>query len=204
MGTSLRAFVVVASLLISSLGVRAQSGAASAKLAGQVSAAVAVSIPEAHILSGEAQVSTASINSNTTAVSISGSGSDEVRVSLRLQLRSNVGYGLQASFLSPDALALRLSVADLRATGQFVHPNALESVRLGEALAAPQVGRASLLTTQNERLPVSILSGSSISKAGTFSSSDNAIEVVLSIEIQSQSAGKPWATRLIISAAPKR
>lgn len=192
----------MAFLLVPSLGVCAQSGAASVKLTGQVSAAVAVSVPAARVLGGQAQVSTASTDSNTTSVLISGSGGEAARVSLRVQLRSNVGYGLRASFLSADALALRLSVAELRATGEFVHADALASVRIEEGLAAPQGGGAPFRTAQNEWLPVPILSGSSISKAGTFSSANNAMEVALSIEIQPRPGGEPWATRLIVSAAP--
>lgn len=199
MATSLRACAATAFLLISSAGAHAQTGTASVKLAGQVSGAVAVSVPEAQTLSKGARVAIADLDPTTVTVTISGSGNEKARVSLPLQLRSNVGYELRASFLSEDALTLRLSIDGMRATGKFVHADALEAVRPGEALA-----RATLLTAQSQQTPFAILSGAPISKAGTFTSPDNAVEVVLNVEIQSQTEGRPWSTRLTISAAPNR
>ena len=204
MATSLRACVAAASLLLSHAGAHAQTGAASVKLGGHVSGVVAVSVPEGQTLSEGARVVIDDIEPTTVAVSISGSGGRKARVRLPLQLRSNVGYDLRASFISQDALDVRLSVAGLRATGKFVHADALAAVRPGEALAGPQDTRLPLPTIQNQRSPFAVLSGAPISKAGTFSSPDNAVEVVLSIEIQPQTEGRPWSTRLTLSAAPSR
>jgi VCBS repeat-containing protein len=202
MATSLRACVVTAFLLLSSAAAHAQTGSASVRLAGQVSGAVAVSVPEGQTLSEGVTVAVADTDQTTVAVSIYGSGDGKARVRLPLQLRSNVGYELRASFDSKDALDVRLSVAGLRATGRFVHADALDAVRPGAALAGPQ--DTHLLTIQNRPSPFAVLSGGPISKAGTFSSPDNAVEVVLSIEVQPQTEGRPWSTRLTLSAAPSR
>lgn len=204
MATSLRACVAAAFLLLPHAGARAQTGAASVRLGGQVSGAVAVSVPEGQTLSEGARVAVDDADPTTVAVSISGSGGGKARVRLPLQLRSNVAYDLRASFVSRDALDVRLSVAGLRATGKFVHADALEAVRPGAALAGTQDIRSSLTTIQNQQSPSAILSGAPISKAGTFSSPDNAVEVVLSIEIEPRTEGRPWSTRLTISAAPSR
>lgn len=204
MDTFPHACVITLFLFLSSLDVCAQSGAGSVKMTGQVSAAVAVSIPEGRSLSDQAQVSIANLNAETIAVSISNSGNDEAQVSLPVQLRSNASYSLEASFLSSEALAVRMSIAGVRPTGKFVRADAVEAIKIEEALAAPQGESAPLLTVQNRPLPVAILRGSSISKAGTFTSSDNAIEVVLSIKIQPPVSGKGWSTRLTISATPSR
>jgi hypothetical protein len=204
MATSLRACIAAALLLIPHAGAHAQSGTASVSLGGRVSGAVAVSVPEAQTLGEGAQVAVAGTDPTTVVVSISGSGGGKARVRLPLQLRSNVGYELRASFDSRDALDVRLSIAGLRATGKFVHADALAAVRPGEALAAPQDVRSLLPTVRSRRSPFAVLTGAPISKAGTFSSPDNAVEVVLSIEIQPQAEGRPWSTHLTISAAPSR
>lgn len=202
MAKPLRACLAAAFLLLSQTAARAQTGAASVKLGGQVSGAVAVSVPEGQTLSEGATVAVADTDQTTVAVNISGSGGGKASVRLPLQLRSNVGYELRASFDSKDALDVRLSVASLRATGRFVHADALEAVRPGAARAgAPDTH---LLSIQNRPSPFAVLSGGPISTAGTFSSPDNAVEVVLSIELQPQTEGRPWSTRLTLSAAPSR
>lgn len=194
----------VVSLLLTPHGVGAQSGAASAELRGQVSAAVAVSINEAVSPSGQTRVSFANVDATTVAVNISGSGDREARVRLPLRLRSNVGYGLRASFLSTGELNVRLSVPDVRATGRFVHAGALKEIRLDEALARARGGRGHSLSVHRRPLPIAILSGPPISKAGTFTSPDNAIEVTLDIEVLPQPASQSWSTQLTLSAAPLR
>lgn len=204
MATPFRACVAAACLLLSSGAARAQTGAASVKLGGQVSGAVVVSVPEGQPSGEGARVAFDDIGPTTVALSISGSGGGKARVRLPLQLRSNVGYDLRASFDSQDALDVRLAVSGLRATGKFVHADALQTVRPGEALAGTPDTRPPLLTTQNHRSPFAVLSGAPISKAGTFGSPDNAVEVVLSVEIQPQTEGRPWSTRLTLSAAPSR
>lgn len=192
------------SLLLTPPCAGAQSGAASAELRGQVSAAVAVSINEAVRPGDQTRVSIANVDANTVAVMISGSGDKKATVSLPLRLRSNVGYGLRASFLSAGELALRLSVPDVRVTGRFVHTNALKELRLGEALAPARGGSIPSLSVHNRPLPIAILSGPPISKAGTFDSPDNAIEVTLSIEVLPPAAAQSWSTQLTLSAVPRR
>src|SRR5918912_2235977 len=108
MATSLRACAAAAFLLLSHAGARAQTGAASVKVEGRVSGVVAVSVPEAQTISEGARVAVDDIEQTTVAVSISGSGGGKARVRLPLQLRSNVCYGLSASFVSQDALDVSL------------------------------------------------------------------------------------------------
>lgn len=203
MNTLFRACISIAFLLTALRGSGAQTGTASARLTARVSAAVAVSASEVRTLSGQAQVSVAGVNSSTVAVSISSPG-DVTRISIPLQLRSNVGYRLQASLFSADDLAVRLSVADLRATGLFVHANALEGIRVEEAPAAPQRGHVTPVTVRDKPSQITIMSGPPVSRAGTFSSPGNAVEVVLSIEVRPRAGGKPWSTELTISATPGR
>lgn len=206
MSTLLRACIVILFLLVAACGACAQSGAASVTLTGRVSGALALSATEARALGGRAQVSTATVDANTIAVSLSGSADGETRVSIPLRLRSNVGYSLRASFLSPAELTVRLSLADARATGKLVHANALAGIRLDAALADARGDarseRASFLPVQNPSRQFAILSGPPVSKAGTFSSPDNAIEIVLSVEVRPRDNKESWSTQLTITAAP--
>ena len=196
MGTPLRACTVVTFLLVRAPFACAQTGAGAVKVSGQVSGAVAVSAPEAGSVSEGARVSVESAQGPTVAVTISGAGVARVRIPL--QVRSNVGYSLRASFLSADELTARLSVAGVRATGKFGRAGAAEAAELP---AAPPAAR---LAARHPSPPVVILSGPAVSKAGTLGSPGNALEVVLSVEIGPRADAARWSTRLTISAAPAR
>lgn len=191
MRTTLGPRVILAILLLTPPAVCAQT----ATLRGQVSGVVFVSADEARAQGDGAEVSVTDVDASTIAVTISGSGG-EARVRLPIKLRSNVGYALLASNSSRGEIDVRLRVAELKATGRFVHANALESLRPG----APP----SFLTLRHSARPVTILSGPPVSKAGTFTSPDNAIEVVLSVEVPARAGRGPWSTRLTISSAPSR
>ncbi|HEY9284320.1 MAG TPA: hypothetical protein VIP46_12770 [Pyrinomonadaceae bacterium] len=194
-GTTLCALLVAPPLL-------AQHGGASITATGRVSPVVAVSAaPPDRPDGAEVQVSASGAGAHTLVVSLSDAGATQVDLPVRL--RSNVGYSLRASLLSPSELAVRLSVAQVRATGKFVHANALEDIRLDEALAGSRGAPTSLLTGLDQPLQIAILSGPPISKAGTFTSPDNAVEVVLSIEVRPRAGRKPWSAQLTISATPR-
>ncbi|HEV2863755.1 MAG TPA: hypothetical protein VGX48_22360 [Pyrinomonadaceae bacterium] len=186
--TTLGPRVILALLLLTPPAVRAQTVA----LRGQVSAAVHVSADEAQSQADGAEVSVTAVDASTLAVTISGSGG-EARVRLPVKLRSNVGYALLAS--GDGEIDVRLRVAEMKATGRFVHADALEALRL-ESPSSP--------TLQNTARPVALLSGPPISKAGTFRSPDNAIEVVLTVELLPRAGRGPWSTRLTLSCAPRR
>lgn len=202
MDTLLRACIVMVFLLVRAPFAYAQAGAGSVagsvKVTGQVSGAVAVSLTEAFAVGEGASVSIDDARGETISVSISGSGPDAARVRLPLQLRSNVGYSLRASLLSADPLTVRMRVAEVRATGKFVRAGAAEAATRHEAPPAPSP------TVANQAPPFVILSGPAVSKAGTFSSRGNALEVVLSVEVGPRVGAAPWSARLTISAAPGR
>lgn len=191
MRRTLRPQFILAILLLTPPAVCAQT----ATLRGQVSAAVHVSADEARAQGEGAEVSVTDVDATTIAVTISGSG-DEARVRLPIKLRSNVGYALLASNVSQGEVDVRLRVAEMKATGRFVHAKALETLRPGEP--------ASSLTLRNSARLVTILSGPPISKAGTFSSPDNAIEVVLIVELPPRAGRGHWSARLTLSCAPSR
>ncbi len=191
MRTTLGPQVILAILLLTPPAVCAQT----VKLGGQVSAVVHVSADEARAQGDGAEVSVTDVDAATIAVTISGSGG-EARVRLPIKLRSNVGYALLASNVSQGEIDVRLRVAEMKATGKFVHAKALETPRPG--------GPPSFLTLQHSAQPATILSGPPISKAGTLNSPDNAVEIVLSVEVPARADRGPWSTLLTISSAPSR
>lgn len=191
MRTTLGPQLILAILLLTPPAVRGQA----VSLRGQVSAVVYVSADEARAEGDGAEVSVTDVDASTIAVTVSGSGG-EARVRLPIKLRSNVGYALHASSASRSEIDVRLRVADVKATGRFVHANALEIVRPGRP--------PSFLTLRPGARPAAILSGPPISKAGTLNSPDNAIEVVLSVEVPARADRGPWSTLLTISSAPSR
>lgn len=198
MSTPPRACIVVVFLLLAAPFVCAQAGASSVKLSGQVSGAVTVSVGEARSVSEGARVAVTNVDAQTVAVNVSSPGGDAARVTIPVTLRSNVAYALRASLLAADELNVGLSIAGTRATGKFVHADALAGIEPDEALAASH-------STDQSRPPFFvILNGPPVSKAGTFDSPDNAIEVLLSVDVKSSAGAAPWSARLVLSAAPSQ
>ena len=101
-------------------------------------------------------------------------------------------------------MVVSLTVEGVRATGMLMHAGAIEVIRYLGSTADVQGEDFHLLTMQSGASPVAIMSGPPISKGGTFSSQDNAVEVVLSVRLRPETRGEPWSTRLTISAAPSR
>lgn len=199
MSTPPRACLVVVFLLLAAPFACAQAGApsASVKLSGRVSGAVVVSIDEARTASDGALVTLTNVDAQTVAVNITSTGGDAARVTLPVTLRSNVAFALRASLLTADELSFALSIAGTRATGKFVHAAALEGVKLDEALAAP------LTTTRNIPRVFNLISGPPVSSAGSFDSTDNAIEVLLDVDVKAPTHGAHWSARLTLTAAPR-
>jgi len=191
MSTPPRACIVVVLLLLAAPSARAQSS--SVRLSGQVSGAVTVSINDARSAGGGARVSATNVDAKTVVVNVSGNG-DAARVTLPVTLRSNVAYALRASLLDADDLNVTLSLAGARATGKFVRADAVEGIKPDEALAD------SIPTSPNTS-PFNILSGPPVSSAGTFDSPDNAIEVLLVVDVKSPANASAWSARLVLTAA---
>ena len=193
---------VSAVLLALSLAVCAQEGAGRVTLTGQVSPAISLSAARgASVAGGDAQTSVTSVDTKTITVSLSGNG--EAEVDIPVQLRSNTAFTLTATFAPDDALAAQLSITRVEPTGNFVYPDAAQAVRIADAFDARSANVQPRPATLNLSQPLTLLNGSRISKAGTFNSPGNALEVVVRVKIQNLAGGNGWSTVLTISAAPQ-
>jgi hypothetical protein len=190
---------------------RGQSGTATVTASGRVSGTVMLSIaPNAQLSDQETMVSYSNLNAYTILVSIKVSGSHGARrIAIPAQIRSNVGYTLSASAKSNGAalLSMRgLRVTDVRATGRFVAPDAVEAVNRGGVLEATlnTEGRAQK-TSQRAPVfpsPATLLTGPRISLAGTSDSPHNALEVIIMAEVESPAEATHGSIELLLSAQP--
>lgn len=196
---------------------RGQSSAvaASVTVGGQVSEAVFVSVAPGAQFSNETNetnetlpVAYSNLDKHTVRLSISnfGSSGGSKRISIPLQLRSNVGYTLRASANSNGTtLVLReLCVAGVRATGKHVARGAENAANLracADRAAHVQAGNANRSGLSS---PATLLQGQPISLSGTSDSPFNALEVLILVEVETQTR-QPQGDiiELILSATPR-
>lgn len=175
-------FALTLTLLLA-CAAKGQSTSASVAISGRVSEAVFLSIaPTVQPTDSETLVSHVSLNAHTILVSVKTSGSHARQISVPLQIRSNSGYTLSVS-ASGSGTALRwLRVKEARATGKFVAPDAVEAINVAAEFdpttAAGQAQRASQGALHFPS-PVTLLTGTRISRAGTYDSPHNAVEVMI-------------------------
>lgn len=183
-----------------------QSANASVAVGGQVGEAVFVSIAPGVELSGETlHVTYTNLDRHTVRLSIStsGNGGSARRITVPLQLRSNVGYTLNASANLDGATLRGLCVAGVRATGRHVArgaTNAANMAACADRATNVQTGDAKRSGSSS---PATLLQGQPISLSGTSDSPFNALEVLVSIEVEAQTSQPQGRVELILSATPR-
>jgi hypothetical protein len=181
-----------------------QSASASINVSGQVSEAVFVSIAPAAQLSGETLPFTHSnLNPHTVRLSISTSTSGG-RISIPLQLRSNVGYTLSASANLNGKMLSGLCVAGVRATGKYVARGAVNANNMAACEDATKSVQRRDAKRSGFSSPAKLLQGQSISLNGTSDSPFNALEVLILLDVETQTHQPQGNIELILSAAPER
>lgn len=195
-----RRFTLLLMLLLCSACVaRAQLGGGSVRMSGVVSETVALSIPEGALTPGVSVNTTRNADRSLT-VTLSGSAHERAEVRIPVQIRTNAGYKLFAAVEARGADLSSLLVADARATGNLVAPDAAEAVNVVPAFDA-RAGAEGLkrpaLSARSE-----LLGGPRVSTGGTMLSPHNALEVVLSINVEPRSEARGWAVELHLSAEP--
>ena len=198
-------FALTLTLLLA-CAAKGQSASASVVISGSVSEAVFLSIaPTAQPTDSETLVSYISLNASTILVSIKTSGSRAGQISVPLQIRSNADYTLSVS-TSRSATPLRgLWVQETRATGKFVALDAVEAINVAAEFDATtptgwaqRGGRGALHLPS----PVTLLTGPRISRAGTYDSPHNAVEVTLLAEITTTAERETQSIEFILTASP--
>lgn len=196
-------FALTLTLLLA-CAAKGQSASASVAISGTVSETVFLSIaPTAQPTDSETLVSHVSLNARTILVSIKTSGNRTRQISLPLQIRSNVRYTLSTS---TNGTALRgLRVREVRATGKFVALDAVEAMNVvAEFDATTDIGQAQRASrgALHFPTPITLLTGPRISRAGTYDSPHNAVEVMILAEIAPTAEGESQSIEIILTASP--
>ena len=192
-------------ILTPSFAVKARSGgSASVTLAGRVSEFVAMTlVPCAQVIDAQATFVSSRGDGRTISLSISGSGKGINQIRIPLQVRSNTGYALSASVRRSGATRANLLVTGARSTGRFTSADAVEGLNISAPFdGRSEAGRVQLANRAAHPLEMSaaFLRGPRISRAGTSSSPDNAVEVTLLLLVEAPPDGERWTVELTLSA----
>lgn len=185
---------------------RAQAGGSQVKVSGVVSATVALSFEQGATMSDEvARVASSHGEGGSLVINISGTARDLTRVRVPILIRSNTGYRLLAAAKSDGANLAGVSVVEARPTGKMVAADA-EALTVATTFEArPGAGKttpADGLNCPELSSPLEFLSGPRVSLGGTLLSTQNALEVTLSVAIEPRAGEQSWAIALLLTAEP--
>ena len=190
LGSHVFTFVVV---LLLAHGVKAQTGSVTIK--STVSEVVALSVlPNSTY--GEVETNFVSTGS-TVRITLSGADADSAVIRVPLLVRSNSSFKISAAVESNTAEVTQLSVVDARATGTLVSPNAVTELNVPREFDVRGLNE-STSSVQNllaPSRPVLVASGPRISRGGTLTSPNNALQLTLLIRLKPQPA-RGWLVHL--------
>lgn len=162
---------------------------------GSVSQVVVLSVSPSAMHENIQSETVAEGNSLRVLLSGNGHGSEEIRVPLLL--RSNSGYSVSARVESQSVIVDQLSVKDVRGTGRFVAPEAINvTVSPPHDPLFSKPNNSLLELSKN----VTLFSGPRISLAGTLNSPDNALEVFIVIRVTPVKQAGSWQLSLTLSS----
>ncbi len=201
----LRLFLIP--LLCLSAVARAQSGSGSVLMSGGVSEIVALSIsPSAESSRSGVSVTSTRNADRSLTVTVSGSTRGLMEIRIPVQIRSNTGYRLFAAAKAGGANLSSLFVFRARPTGILVAPGAAEAVSVAPMFdgrdSADRLMPAGSFGRQNFSAPFELLSGPRVSTGGLPMSPHNALEVTLSVAVETRADNQVWTIELQLSAEP--
>jgi len=133
---------------------------------------------------------------NTVRITLSGADADVPVIRVPLLVRSNSSFKISAAVESNTAEVTQLSVVDARATGTLVSANAVSELNVPRQFDVRGLDSASsvenLLDTSR---PVLVASGPRVSRGGTLTSPNNALQLTLLIRLKPQPA-RGWLVHL--------
>ena len=182
LGSHVFTFVVV---LLLAHGVKAQTGSVTIK--STVSEVVALSV-----LPNSTHSDVVSTG-NTVRITVSGADADAPVIRVPLLVRSNSSFKISAAVESNTAEVIQLSVLDARATGTWVSPNAVTELNVPPEFDVRRQPIAPNLLDLSR--PVLVASGPRISRGGTLTSPNNALQLTLLIRVKPQPA-RGWLVHL--------
>src|SRR6185503_4833749 len=189
LGSHVFTFVVV---LLLAHGVKAQTGSVTIK--STVSEVVALSVlPNSTY--GEVETSFLSTG-NTVRITVSGADADAPVIRVPLLVRSNSSFKITAAVESITAEVTQLSVVDAHATGTLVSPNAITELNVPRQFDVRRLDSASSVQNPlDPSRPVLVASGPRVSRGGTLTSPNNALQLTLLIRLKPQPA-RDWSVHL--------
>jgi len=180
-------------VLLLAHGVKAQTGSVTIK--STVSEVVALSVlPNSTY--GEVETNLVSTGS-TVRITLSGADADAAVIRVPLLVRSNSSFKISAAVESNTAEVTQLSVVDARATGTLVSPNAVTELNVPREFDVRGLNE-STSSVQNllaPSRPVLVASGPRVSRGGTLTSPNNALQLTLLIRLKPQPA-RGWLVHL--------
>jgi hypothetical protein len=195
-GWALRSVFILATVIVClPITVRSQT-ASSIGMKGSVSQVVVLSVSPSAMHENIQAETVAEGNSLRVLLSGNSHGSEEIRVPLLL--RSNTGYSISARVESQSVIVNQLSVTDVRGTGRFVAPEAI-NVTHDPLSSKPSMASNSPLDLSKN---FSLFSGPRISLAGTLNSPDNALELFIVIKVTPIKQAGSWQLTLTLSSTP--
>ncbi|HEX8116785.1 MAG TPA: hypothetical protein VF521_05895 [Pyrinomonadaceae bacterium] len=177
---------------------RAQAGGGSVRMSGVVSSTVALSSVQGADVPG-VRVTSARNADGSLTVTLSGSARELTEVRVPVHVRSNTNYTLLAATRADGADLSSLLVVEARPTGNLTATDADAALNV----AAPFDGRRgpNNLNRPDLSSPAELLNGPRVSAGGTLLSPDNALEVVLSVNVEPRTDAQSWTVELLLSAA---
>jgi len=186
-------FTLIGVLLLVPVGVEAQTGGVTMKAA--VSEVVTLSVlPN----STHSDVETSLVSTGSTVrITVSGANADTPVIRVPLLVRSNSSFKISAAVESNTAEVTQLSVVDARATGTLVSPNALRELNVPRQFDVRGLDEStsSVQNLLDPSRPVLVASGPRVSRGGTLTSPNNALQLTLLIRLKPQPA-RGWQVHL--------
>ena len=139
-------------------------------------------------------------------LTLSGSATDLMKVRVPILIRSNTGYKISALVRSEAATLANFLVVEAQPLGRFVATDAIANLKVPSRFDHRDITLEVETTAPNSlplnsSTPVSILSGSRVSTAGTLQSADNALQVVIFIAVQPDPGARNWLLTLTLSGS---
>jgi hypothetical protein len=193
LGPGSHVFTLVAVLLLIPAGVEAQSGGVTIK--STVSEVVALSVLP-NSTRGDVETSIVSTG-NTVRITLSGVDADATVIRVPLLVRSNSSYKISAAVESNTAEVTQFSVVDARVTGSLVSPNAITELNVARQFDVRGLddSTSSVQNPLDLSRPVLVASGPPVSRGGTLTSPNNALQITLLIRLKPQ-IGRGWLVHL--------
>ena len=133
---------------------------------------------------------------STVRLTLSSTNAEFPVIRVPLLVRSNSSFKISVAVESNTAEVTQLSVVDAHATGTLVSPNAITELNVPRQFDVRRLDSASSVQNPlDPSRPVLVASGPRVSRGGTLTSPNNALQITLLIRVKPQPA-RGWLVHL--------